>query len=161
MLLIEKPKPLTENHAPTYPYAPTALLSHFYAQMFLIRTVEQRLLDLYAEGLLFGTVHTSIGQEAGDVGVMNGVDRAKDVSFSNHRAHGQFLLYSDDVYGLIAEVMGKKTGVCRGIGGSQHLHWRNLFTNGIQGGIVPNAVGAALGEKLKQSGAMVDRKSVV
>ena len=137
------------------PLAYQAQLCRFYTQMYLIRTVEQRLLDLYTEGFLFGTVHTSIGQEACDVGVMNALDLTHDVIFSNHRAHGQYLLYSDDVVGLIAEVMGKKTGASRGIGGSQHLHWRNLFTNGIQGGIVPNAVGAALAEKLKDTGAIV------
>lgn len=130
-------------------------LCQFYTQMYLIRTVEKHLLKLYAGGLLFGTVHTSIGQEACDVGVMNALDLTQDVIFSSHRAHGQYLLYSDDAVGLIAEVMGKKTGVSHGIGGSQHLHRRDLFTNGIQGGIAPNAVGAALAEKLKGSGAIV------
>ena len=56
--------------------------------------------------------------------------------------------------GLVAEVMGLPAGVCGGIGGTQHLHWRNFYTNGIQGGMVPSAVGAALAEKLKQSGAI-------
>ena len=50
---------------------------------------------------------------------------------------------------------GRATGVCGGIGGTQHLHSGNLYTNGVQGGIVPNAVGAALAEKLKGTGAIV------
>lgn len=127
----------------------------FYRQMYTIRKVEQNLLDLFAQGHLTGTIHTSIGQEACDVGVVNSLDRSKDILFSNHRAHGQFLAYCDDVEGLIAEIMGKGTGVCLGIGGSQHIHKGNMYTNGVQGGIVPNAVGAALAEKIKKTGAVV------
>jgi TPP-dependent pyruvate/acetoin dehydrogenase alpha subunit len=122
--------------------------------MYLVRIVEQQLLDLYSQGMLFGTVHTSIGQEACDVGIINALDISKDIIFSNHRAHGQFLAYCGDVPGLISEIMGKRTGVCGGIGGSQHLHKFNLYTNGIQGGIVPNAVGAALAEKMNRTGAV-------
>jgi TPP-dependent pyruvate/acetoin dehydrogenase alpha subunit len=126
----------------------------FYRQMYTIRKVEQTLLDLFAQGYITGTVHTSMGQEACDVGVVNALDRSKDVVFSNHRAHGQFLAYCDDVEGLIAEIMGKETGVCMGIGGSQHIHKGNMYTNGIQGGIVPNAVGAAFAEKIKSTGSV-------
>jgi TPP-dependent pyruvate/acetoin dehydrogenase alpha subunit len=131
-----------------------SLTEQFFSQMALIRRVEQSLLDLYADGLLYGTVHTSMGQEGCDVGVISALDKERDVIFSNHRAHGQFLAYTNDVEGLIAEIMGKRTGVSRGIGGSQHLHKFNMYTNGIQGGIVANAVGAALGEKLRKSGAV-------
>jgi TPP-dependent pyruvate/acetoin dehydrogenase alpha subunit len=123
--------------------------------MYTIRKVEQNLLDLFAQGYITGTVHTSMGQEACDVGVINALDRSKDILFSNHRAHGQFLAYCDDVEGLIAEIMGKETGVCMGIGGSQHIHKGNMYTNGVQGGIVPNAVGAALAEKTKRTGSVV------
>lgn len=56
---------------------------------------------------------------------------------------------------LFAEMMGRATGLCGGRGGSQHIHWRNLYSNGVQGGIVPIAVGMALAEKEKQSGALV------
>lgn len=123
--------------------------------MALIRRTEQTFFDLYAQGLLAGTVHTSIGQEACAVGVVNALDRERDVIFSSHRAHGHFLAYCDDVDGLVAELLGRSTGVCGGVGGTQHLHVRNLYTNGVQGGIVPNAVGAALAEKLAGQGAIV------
>jgi TPP-dependent pyruvate/acetoin dehydrogenase alpha subunit len=123
--------------------------------MYTIRKVEQKLLDLFSQGYVTGTVHTSMGQEACDVGIINSLDRSKDILFSNHRAHGQYLAYCDDVEGLIAEIMGKETGVCMGIGGSQHIHKGNMYTNGVQGGIVPNAVGAALAEKIKASGSVV------
>jgi len=132
-----------------------SLTERFYAQMQLIRRTEQTFFDLYSRGLMAGTVHTSIGQEACAVGVVNALDRARDVIFSSHRAHGHFLAYCDDVEGLVAELLGRRSGVVGGIGGTQHLHKHNLYTNGVQGGIVPNAVGAAFAEKHKQRGAIV------
>ena len=127
---------------------------HFYAQMRLIRRTEETFFALYAQGLMSGTVHTSIGQEACAAGVVAALDRSRDVIFSSHRAHGHFLAYCDDAEALIAELLGRRTGVCGGVGGTQHLHVGNLYTNGVQGGIVPNAVGAALAEKLNGSGAL-------
>ncbi len=76
--------------------------AQFYAQMTLIRQTEQAFFDLYGRGLMAGTVHTSIGQEACAVGVIAALDRARDVIFSSHRAHGHFLAYCDDVAGLVA-----------------------------------------------------------
>lgn len=148
LTVINSPLPHQQNETRDIP-------EEFYRQMYTIRKVEQNLLDLFAQGYITGTVHTSMGQEACDVGVVNALDRSKDIIFSNHRAHGQFLAYCDDVEGLIAEIMGKETGVCMGIGGSQHIHKRNMYTNGVQGGIVPNAVGAALAEKTKGTGSVV------
>lgn len=123
---------------------------NLYQQMYLIRRMEESLLDLFSQGLLFGTVHTCIGQEACAVGVVNAIDRSKDIVWSNHRGHGHYISYSDDLEGLIAEIMGKETGVCRGVGGSQHLHKDNFYTNGILGGTVACAVGSALAEKKKE-----------
>lgn len=123
-----------------------------YYQMALIRRVESGLLDLFARNLLFGTTHTCLGQEADAVGVIGALDRDRDLVFSNHRCHGHFLAYCGDAHGLVAEVMGRTTGVCGGRGGSQHLHRDNFFSNGIQGGMSPIAVGAALAEK--QAGAI-------
>ena len=65
--------------------------------------------------------------------------------------HGHFLAYGGDARALFAELMGKASGVCGGRGGSQHLRWRNFYSNGIQGGIVPVATGMALAEKVKNS----------
>lgn len=114
----------------------------------LIRRVEERLLDLYSRGALFGTVHTCIGQELTGLAVAEFL-RPGDYVFSNHRCHGHFLAQTDDVEGLIAEVMGKETGVCGGRGGSQHLCQDGFFSNGIQGGIVPVAAGLACAQKLR------------
>src|SRR3954468_17103266 len=91
-----------------------------YAKGLLIRAVEQKLLDLFAEGKLFGTVHTCIGQEWTGVAVAEALEDG-DLVFTNHRGHGHFLARTDDVTGLIAEVMGRKRGICGGRGGSQHM----------------------------------------
>ncbi|MFZ7126982.1 MAG: thiamine pyrophosphate-dependent enzyme, partial [Desulfobacterales bacterium] len=69
--------------------------------------------------------------------------------------HGHFLAYGGDPQALFAELMGKPSGVCGGVGGSQHLHWRNFYSNGIQGGTVAMATGMALAEKHKGSNAIV------
>jgi TPP-dependent pyruvate/acetoin dehydrogenase alpha subunit len=129
-------------------------LKDFYSQMFLIRTIESKFLEYYSKGLIKGTVHTCLGQEACAVGLLNAIDQEKDIVFSNHRAHGHFIAYGGPAKEMISEVLGKKSGICSGIGGSQHLHWKNFYTNGIQGGMVPSAVGSALAEKLKKSNAV-------
>lgn len=125
-------------------------LDRLYARAFLIRAVEERLLELFSQGKLFGTVHTCIGQEWTGVAVAEHLQKG-DRMFSNHRCHGHFLARTDNVDGLIAEIMGKQTGVCGGRGGSQHLCWKGFYSNGIQGGIVPVAAGLALAQKLTGS----------
>ena len=112
----------------------------------LARKVEERLLDLFGQGKLFGTVHTCIGQEFSGA-VLTEFLQPGDSIFSNHRCHGHFLSFTNDVQGLIAEIMGKQTGVCGGRGGSQHLCKDGFYSNGIQGGIVPVSAGLALARK--------------
>ncbi len=124
-------------------------------QAYLVRTVEQQLLELFSAGKLTGTTHTCIGQEMTAVALAASLDRAKDVIVSNHRCHGHYLAWTDDPDGLLAEVMGKETGVCGGLGGSQHLSATGFFSNGIQGGIVPVAAGLAFAKKLARSDGIV------
>ena len=124
-----------------------------YADLLIIRRFEENLLKLFGENKLFGTTHTCIGQEAVAVGVMSAVTD-KDIVFSNHRCHGHFIAYSHHPELLLKEIMGKTNSLCEGRGGSQHIHYKNFFTNGVQGGIVPNTVGAALSEKRKGSGGI-------
>lgn len=127
----------------------------FYRRMLAIRLVEQQLLDLASMGKVRGTVHTCLGQEGCAVGVVAALDKSKDIVCSNHRGHGHYLAYSGDVRGLIAEVLGLSSGVCAGIGGSQHLHRANYYSNGILGGMPPVAVGMAAAEQRLHSGAVV------
>jgi TPP-dependent pyruvate/acetoin dehydrogenase alpha subunit len=125
-----------------------------YRTMLLIRRFEERLLNEFSSGQLVGTTHAYIGQEANAAGLFSELSE-DDVIFSNHRCHGHFLAYGGDPYLLAAELMGKATGLVGGRGGSQHIHWRNFYSNGIQGGIVPVATGMALAEKSKKSGSIV------
>lgn len=124
-----------------------------YGQMTLIRRFEERLLELFEEGQLFGTTHCYIGQEANAVGIINHLG-AGDVIFSNHRCHGHFLTYADRPELLMAELMGRAGGLVSGRGGSQHICWGSFYSNGVQGGIVPNAVGMAMAEKVRGTGAI-------
>jgi len=118
-----------------------------YRQLCNIRYFEETVLENFPNGLFFGTTHVYIGQEANAVGVLS-QRNPEDIVFSNHRCHGHFLAYGGDSRTLFAELMGRNTGVCGGRGGSQHLHWKNFYSNGVQGGIVPIATGMALAEKI-------------
>jgi TPP-dependent pyruvate/acetoin dehydrogenase alpha subunit len=122
-----------------------------YLTMLTIRCFEERLLAELSAGRLVGTTHVYIGQEADAAGIFS-VSDPGDVVFSNHRCHGHFLAYGGEPYLLAAELMGKATGLVGGRGGSQHIQWRNFYSNGIQGGIVPVATGMALVEKIRQTG---------
>jgi 2-oxoisovalerate dehydrogenase E1 component len=113
----------------------------------LIRRVEEKFLELFSQGKLNGTVHTCIGQEFSAL-AFAGQLQAGDYVFSNHRCHGHYLAFTGDLKGLIAELLGKVSGICAGVGSSQHLCGNNFFSNGIQGGMVPVAAGFALAAKL-------------
>jgi TPP-dependent pyruvate/acetoin dehydrogenase alpha subunit len=104
--------------------------------MRFIRCFEERLLELFETGLLNGTTHACVGQEADCVAVMEHLGNADHV-FSN-----------GDARGLLAEIMGLPEGVCGGIGGSQHLAAPGFKSNGVQGGIVPAAAGIAMAHQL-------------
>lgn len=129
--------------------------SALYHILYTIRRFEETVLDNFPKGVFFGTTHTYLGQEADAVGVLSNLLEG-DVVFSNHRCHGHFLAYGGPALlrPLFAELMGKAAGVCGGRGGSQHLQWKNFYSNGVQGGIAPVATGMALAEKLKASGAI-------
>lgn len=121
---------------------------------FLIREAEQRFLALFSEGKLAGTVHTCVGQEFSALAFAGQLEEGDSV-FSNHRCHGHFLAFTGDLDGLVAELMGKKSGVCGGLGSSQHLYKSGFYSNGIQGGITPLAVGMAWARKQEGNGRIV------
>ncbi|AEV84019.1 pyruvate dehydrogenase E1 component subunit alpha [Actinoplanes sp. SE50] len=134
-------------------FAGEPLAHRRYRRMRFIRRFEETLLQLFEEGALNGTTHACIGQEADAVAVTEHL-AAGDHIFSNHRCHGHYLAHSGDALGLLAEIMGKDAGVCRGMGGSQHICAPGFKSNGVQGGIVPNAAGIALAHQLAGSDAV-------
>jgi len=128
---------------------------NLYRKMYLIREFETTLESYFAKGLLRGTTHACIGQEAIPVALSNIINAKIDFITSTHRGHGHYLAITEDVYGLACEIMGKEDGVVSGKGGSQHLHKDNFYTNGITGGMVPIGVGMAFSKKLKNEAGVV------
>lgn len=124
-----------------------------FKHLYRIRRFEETVLENFPKGIFTGTTHTYLGQEANAAGVIPHLEE-QDIIVSNHRCHGHFLASGGDPRQLFAELMGKATGVCGGRGGSQHLCWKNFYSNGVQGGILPFAAGMAFAEKVKNSGAV-------
>jgi pyruvate dehydrogenase E1 component alpha subunit len=118
-------------------------------KMYLIRKFEEGAEDLYTRGLSYGTMHLSVGQEASAVGATMMLRRS-DYITSTHRGHGHCIGKGADVKFMFAEFLGKEEGYCRGRGGSMHIadmSVGNLGANGIVGGGLPIAAGAAMGIK--------------
>ena len=125
-----------------------------YRLMLLIRCFEERAAQLFKEGIIFGTAHSCVGQEAIAVGAA-GVMRDTDYVIGHHRSHGHLLAAGADSRRMMAEMFGKRTGYCKGLGGSMHiadLSLHILGCNGIVAAGIPHACGAALGAKLRGTG---------
>jgi len=140
------------NTAPT-PEQSMAL----YERMLLIRRIEEKLSADAAAGRLPGAVHLYIGQEAVAAGVCM---QLKDTDWitSTHRGHGHFLAKGGEPRAMMAEIWGKRTGICKGMGGSMHVADVSkgiLGANGIVGGGFAISVGAAFGAKLSGEGRVV------
>ncbi len=117
-----------------------------YRVMQTIRRFEQRAIQLFGENKIWGTIHSYAGQEAVAAGVCAHL-RDEDWITSTHRGHGHCIAKGADVGKMFAELLGRETGYCRGRGGSMHIADTakgNLGANGIVGGGIPIAVGAAL-----------------
>ncbi|MDA8755341.1 thiamine pyrophosphate-dependent dehydrogenase E1 component subunit alpha [Candidatus Pseudothioglobus singularis] len=128
-------------------------LKKMLTSMLLIRKVEQQLALGRKNGLIGGPVHLSAGQEAIAVGVSENL-RKTDRVFGNHRSHAHILALNPDFYRLFAEVLGKKTGFSKGMGGSMHLYDKSSGFYGstpIVAGTVPLAVGAAMAAKMQNT----------
>lgn len=123
----------------------TEQLVRMYERMLLIREFEARAILLFKSGVIGGAVHPSIGQEAVAVGVCTHLEK-KDCITSTHRGHGHSIAKGADINRMMAELVGKATGYCRGKGGSMHISDPSigiLGSNGIVGAGIPIAVGAA------------------
>jgi acetoin:2,6-dichlorophenolindophenol oxidoreductase subunit alpha len=127
-----------------------------YQKMVEIRKFEDRVHELFARGILPGFVHLYAGEEAVAVGVCAHLNE-KDSITSTHRGHGHCIAKECDLNGMMAEIYGKVTGLCKGKGGSMHiadLEKGMLGANGIVGGGFPLACGSALTAKLKGTNAV-------
>ena len=123
-----------------------------HRMMMLIRLFEEALEEMFSRGLLHGTMHLSIGQEATAAGACLALDK-KDLITSTHRGHGHCLGKGADPYKMFAELLGREDGYCRGRGGSMHiadLSNGNLGANGIVAGSLTISVGAAISFQLQK-----------
>lgn len=137
-------------HIQPEPFSKEDLIS-FFKEMLDIRLVEELIADLVEKGLAKCPCHLSIGQEAVPVGISKFL-RKTDRVFGAHRSHGHYLALGGSSYKLLAEVLGKKTGCSKGMGGSMHIVDReNGFAGSVPivAGTVPLAVGAALAAKME------------
>jgi len=146
-----------DNRSFAYRHYTPEQLRQALRKMYLIRAFEEGAEDSYARGLIHGTMHLSIGQEASAVGSCLPLND-DDMITSTHRGHGHCIAKGADVKRMFAEFFGKETGYCKGRGGSMHIAdvaKGNLGANGIVGGGIPIAVGAALSAHKQKNGRVV------
>ena len=125
--------------------------------MWSIRRFEEAVEELFSRGMLHGTMHLSIGQESVAEGVCAALDDG-DYITSTHRGHGHTIAHGADLEAMMAELLMRDTGYCRGRGGSMHIadvEHGNLGANGIVAGSMTLAVGAALTQQLAGTGRVV------
>ena len=130
---------------------PPAELERLYADMVRIRRFEERVVELFKAGAVKGTAHSYAGEEAIAVGACAHL-RQDDYVASYHRGHGHCIAKGARTDRMMAELMGRATGYCQGLGGSMHvadLERNILGANGIVGAAMPLSVGAALAIKLR------------
>jgi len=137
---------------------PKKKLLEMHRAMLDIRNFDNKVNRLVKKGVVPGMTHFSVGEEAANVGAIAAIEKGVDLITSNHRGHGQSIALGIDLNGMMAEIMGKATGTCKGKGGSMHiadLEGGNLGANGIVGGGMGMAIGAALTQKMKNTGKIV------
>jgi TPP-dependent pyruvate/acetoin dehydrogenase alpha subunit len=125
---------------------PLDKLKLMYANMATTRVFEETAMRLFSLGKVHGTAHFCVGEEATAAGVCAAIE-PQDLIYATHRGHGQSIAKGMNVKTMMAEFLGKATGVCKGKGGCMHIAEitaGNLGANGIVGGGIPIAVGAAL-----------------
>lgn len=128
-------------------------LIQMYEKMVTIRRVEEKLMEVFSKGEIPGFIHVCIGQEATPVAVCAWL-KDSDCMANTHRGHGHALAKGIDLNLFMAELFGKKNGFCKGRSGSMHLADRNLGilgSNGIVGGGIPIATGAAFAAQYRKT----------
>ena len=132
---------------------PREKLAWMLQKMCEIRYFEEKAEDLYVRGLVHGTMHLSIGQEASAVGGASAL-QPDDFVIHHHRGHGHTIAKGADITLMMAEFLGKEPGYCRGRGGSMHIAdipGGNLGATGVVGSGIPTAVGIALALQMRRS----------
>ncbi len=128
------------------------LAGRFYETMLRVRRFEEEVFEFYKSGHMPGMAHLYLGEEAIATGVCAALSE-KDVVGSTHRGHGHLVAQSADLNRMMAEILGKKTGYSKGKGGSMHIMALDrgiLGANGIVGGEIPIATGAAYAFKYRR-----------
>jgi len=136
---------------------PKEKLIKMYRKMLEVRQFEEKVYELYGQNLVPGTIHLYAGQEAVAVGVCANL-RREDYIVSTHRGHGHCIAKGADLKRVMAEILGKKTGYCKGKGGSMHIADFSvgiLGATGVVGAGIPIAVGAGLSIKLRGTDQVV------
>src|SRR5690606_11548858 len=132
----------------------TPLLERLYQQMQRVRRFDQRVQELFLEGIVKGTAHSYVGEEAIAVGACAAIED-KDYIVSHHRGHGHCIAKGADLTRMAAELFGRETGYSKGLGGSMliaDIERGILGANGIVGAGIGLGTGAALSAKLRRSG---------
>jgi pyruvate dehydrogenase E1 component alpha subunit len=130
---------------------PRERLQDMYLKMLQIRGFEEKVAYFFSRGMVHGTTHLYIGEEATAVGAISAL-RDEDIISSTHRGHGHTIAKGIDLNRMMAELLGREEGYCRGKGGSMHiadLSRGNLGANGVVGGGIPIATGAGITLKLR------------
>lgn len=131
-------------------------LCEAYRTLRTIRAFEEKLAELVTRGRLGGFLHLYVGEEAVATGVCAHLE-ARDWVASTHRGHGHCIAKGVDLQGMMAELYGRRSGLCKGKGGSMHIADMGkgmLGANGIVGSGIPLATGAALTARLRGSGGV-------
>ena len=132
-------------------------LAELYRKMVEIRLFEEKVFELYGQNLVPGTIHLYVGEEAVAVGVCSTLGEG-DYITSTHRGHGHCIAKGADLKRTMAEILGKKTGYCKGKGGSMHIADFNvgmLGATAVVGAGLPIAVGAGLSARLRKTDQVV------
>lgn len=132
----------------------TPTLERFYLDLCRIRRFDERVIELFQKGTVKGTAHSCVGQEAIAVGACAALDQ-HDFIVSHHRGHGHCIAKGAEMPRMMAELFGRATGYCGGLGGSMHIAALDrgiLGANGVVGAGIGLGAGAALSAVLRKSG---------
>ncbi len=127
-------------------------LKDIYIKMLHVRSFEDKVAYFFSMGMVHGTTHLYVGEEATGVGACAALE-AEDLITSTHRGHGHCIGKGIDLKRMMAEFLGKEAGYCKGKGGSMHiadLSRGNLGANGVVGGGIPIAVGAGITTRMER-----------